>query len=176
VCWPAAIYDNYFQFLAWVSLILAPLCVVYFVDFFLLRRRTVHVRDIYAPEGVSRYSFWQGVDPVAFLAVACGGDAPTAPHVLLRNVYIAATRRSALDPSLPPNVPRFALPLADALRHAYDAAWSCGTEKERGRLSPGLLADFTVIDRSPFTAGIDSLLEAVVLRTVTGGLTTYFVS
>jgi NCS1 family nucleobase:cation symporter-1 len=72
VFWPGAIYDNYFKFLAWVSLILAPLCAVYFVDFFLLRRRTLHVRDIYAPEGVSRYSFWWGVNPVAFLAVACG--------------------------------------------------------------------------------------------------------
>ncbi len=73
VFWPAAIYDNYFKFLAWVSLILAPLCAVYFVDFFLLRRRTLSVREIYAPEGVSRYSFWAGVNPVAFLSVACGG-------------------------------------------------------------------------------------------------------
>ena len=72
VFWPAAIYDNYFKFLAWVSLILAPLCAVYFVDFFLLRKRTLHVRAMYEPEGVSRYSFWHGVNPVAFLAVAAG--------------------------------------------------------------------------------------------------------
>lgn len=72
VFWPAAIYDNYFKFLAWVSLVLAPLCAVYFVDFFLLRKRTLHVRDVYEPEGVSRYSFWRGVNPVAFLAVAAG--------------------------------------------------------------------------------------------------------
>ncbi len=72
VFWPAAIYDNYFKFLAWVSLILAPLCAVYFVDFFLLRKRTLHVRAMYEPEGVSRYSFWRGVNPVAFLAVAAG--------------------------------------------------------------------------------------------------------
>ena len=72
VFWPGAIYDNYFKFLAWVSLILAPLCAVYFVDFFLLRKRTLHVRDMYEPEGVSRYSFWGGFNPVAFLAVAAG--------------------------------------------------------------------------------------------------------
>lgn len=73
VFWPGAIYDNYFKFLAWVGLILAPLCAVYFVDFFLLRRRTLDVRALYEPEGVSRYSFWGGFNPVAFLAVAAGG-------------------------------------------------------------------------------------------------------
>ncbi|RBY89031.1 amidohydrolase [Blastococcus sp. TBT05-19] len=106
--------------------------------------------------------------------LAFGTDAPTAPHSPLRNLYIAATRRSALDPSLPPNIPRFALPLADALRHAtYDAAWSCTAEHERGVLSPGRLADFAVLDRNPFVDGVDSLLEARVTRTVTGGVPTY---
>jgi len=106
--------------------------------------------------------------------LAFGSDAPTAPHFPLANLFIAATRRSALDPSLPPNVPRFALPLADALRHAtYDAAWSCCAEQERGVLSPGRLADLAVIDRNPFTDGPESLLEARVLRTVAGGITTH---
>ena len=106
--------------------------------------------------------------------LAFGTDAPTAPHFPLRNLYIAATRRSALDRSLPANVPGFALPLADALRHAtYDAAWSCSAERERGLLTAGRLADFAVLDHNPFTDGLDSLLETVVLRTVTGGVTTY---
>src|SRR5690606_6973024 len=65
VFWPGAIYDNYFKFLAWVSLVLAPLCGVYFVDFYLLRRRTLHLRALYEPEGASRYSYWWGVNPVA---------------------------------------------------------------------------------------------------------------
>ncbi|WP_208983313.1 amidohydrolase family protein [Geodermatophilus obscurus] len=70
--------------------------------------------------------------------------------------------------------PRFALPLADALPHAtYDAAWSCAAEHERGLLSAGRRADFTVIDRNPFTEGVDSLLDAAVVRTVAGGITTH---
>ena len=106
--------------------------------------------------------------------LAFGTDAPTAPHFPLRNLYIAATRRSALDRSLPPNVPRFALPLVDALHHAtYDAAWSCGAEQERGVLAPGHLADFAVLDIDPFAQGPDALLEASVLRTVVGGAPTH---
>ena len=106
--------------------------------------------------------------------VAFGTDAPTAPHSPLPNLYVATTRRSALDRALPPNVPAFALPLADALQHAtYDAAWSCCAEGERGALSAGRLADFTVLDRDPFTEGLDSLLEARVVRTVAGGAPTY---
>ncbi|MQA77476.1 MAG: hypothetical protein GEV10_03175 [Streptosporangiales bacterium] len=72
VFWPGALYDNYFKFLAWVSLVLAPLCGVYFVDFFLLRRRTLHLRGLYEPEGLSRYSYWWGVNPFAFVAVGAG--------------------------------------------------------------------------------------------------------
>lgn len=72
VFWPAALYDNYFKFIAWVSLVLAPLCGVHFVDFFLLRRRTLHVRGLYEPDGVSRYSYWRGVNPFPFVAVGAG--------------------------------------------------------------------------------------------------------
>jgi predicted amidohydrolase YtcJ len=106
--------------------------------------------------------------------LAFGTDAPTAPHPPLPNMYIAATRRSAVDPSLPPNVPRYALPLADALRHAtLDAAWSCFEESARGSLEAGKLADFVVVDSDPFEAGLDALLTARVLRTVVGGREVY---
>lgn len=72
VFWPTALYDNFFVFIALVSLVLAPLTAVYFVDYFLLRGQRLSVRDLYLPEGRSRYSFWAGINPVAFLAVAAG--------------------------------------------------------------------------------------------------------
>jgi predicted amidohydrolase YtcJ len=101
--------------------------------------------------------------------LALGTDTPTAPHHALPNMYVAATRRSATDPALPPNQPRYALPLADAIRHATrDAAWACGAD-DRGRLEAGLLADLVVLDRDPFTDGPQALLDAKILRTVVGG-------
>lgn len=69
---PALIYDNYFKFLAWVSLALAPLCAVYFVDFFLLRRRRLDLRNLYEVRSRSRYGFWGGFNPAPFIAVAVG--------------------------------------------------------------------------------------------------------
>lgn len=103
--------------------------------------------------------------------LALGTDTPTAHYHPLRNMYVAATRRSAVDPALPPNVPRYALPLADAIRHATaDAAWSC-LAADQGRLEAGLLADLIVLDRDPFTEGPQALLDAQILRTVVGGRT-----
>jgi predicted amidohydrolase YtcJ len=101
--------------------------------------------------------------------LALGTDTPTAPYHPLRNMYVAATRRSAIDPALPPNLPRYALPLADAVRHATrDAAWACGAD-DRGRLEAGLLADLVVLDRDPFADGPQALLDAQILWTVVGG-------
>lgn len=102
--------------------------------------------------------------------LAFGTDSPTSPYAPLPNMFVAATRRSAFDPSLPANIPHFALPLADAIEHATrDAAWSCRSEGLYGKLSAGLLADFIVLDRDIFDRPIDELLDARVLRTIVGG-------
>ena len=103
--------------------------------------------------------------------LAFGTDAPTAPHDPFPNTYIATTRRSALDPSLPPNIPSYALPLADTLRHSTrDAAYSCRWEHRTGRLEAGLDADFIVLDHNPFES---DLLATAVTRTVVGGVERY---
>jgi predicted amidohydrolase YtcJ len=102
--------------------------------------------------------------------LAFGTDAPTAPHPPLPNMYVATTRRSAIDPALPANLPKYALPLADALAHATrDAAYSCRWEGLTGQLAAGMAADFVVLDRDPFTGGADSLLAANVAMTVVAG-------
>ncbi|HZW41140.1 MAG TPA: amidohydrolase family protein, partial [Agromyces sp.] len=96
------------------------------------------------------------------------------PHEALPNLYIASTRRSALDPSFAPSRPDFALPLAQSIVHATrHAAASCNEEHLRGSLAVGLAADFAVLDTDPFTAGEESLLTAQVVRTVVAGETVY---
>ncbi len=106
--------------------------------------------------------------------LAFSTDAPTAPHEALPNLYVATTRRSALDGSFPPNHPEYAVPLEDAVVHATrDAAASCLDDHLRGSIVPGLAADFAVLDRDPFTEGAATLLEARIVRTVVAGATVY---
>ncbi|GAB13095.1 putative hydrolase [Arthrobacter globiformis NBRC 12137] len=107
--------------------------------------------------------------------LAFGTDSPTSPHAPLPNMYVAATRASALDPTAAANVPDFALPLAHAIEHATrDSAWTCGAEHEIGRLAAGLYADFVVLDTDVLAAASPTaLLGTEVLRTVVGGRTVY---
>ncbi len=106
--------------------------------------------------------------------LAFSTDAPTAPFEALPNMYIAATRKSALDASFAPRHPQFALPLEDAIGHATrDAAASVGEGDLRGRIEPGLAADFAVIDADPFADGPEVLLTARVVRTVVAGRTEF---
>jgi predicted amidohydrolase YtcJ len=103
--------------------------------------------------------------------LAFGTDAPTAPFEPLPNLYIAATRRSALNPDVPqaPGADQVRT-LPDALTHATaDAAWSCFEEDQRGRVAPGLLADLVVVDPDVFDEPVDALLTAHVRRTVVSG-------
>lgn len=124
-------------------------------------------------ERVDRAFAWpEYVDAGALLAFST--DAPTAPHEALPNMYIAATRKSALDASFAPQHPHYALPLAQALGHATrDAAASVGDGATRGRLEAGLSADFAIVDVDPFSAGPESLLTARVMRTVVAGRTVH---
>lgn len=126
-------------------------------------------REMLGDERVERgYPWPEMTDQGARLVF--GTDSPTSPFAPLPNMFIASTRRSALDPSLEPNLARYALPLTDAIRHATaDAAWACGAEGRYGSLAAGLYADFVVLDRDVFDAAPEVLLEARVVTTVVGG-------
>ncbi|WP_455355233.1 cytosine permease [Streptomyces sp. SYSU K217416] len=72
VFFPAAVYDNYARFVSWGAILVAPLCAVQFVDYFVLRRGRLGLRDLYLPGDRSRYGFWHGYNPAAFAALAAG--------------------------------------------------------------------------------------------------------
>ena len=99
-----------------------------------------------------------------------GTDAPTAPYAPLPNLFIATTRRSALEPSLPPNEPKNALPLAGRphLRHRATPRGRCFAEDRLGSIAPGRHADFVVVDPDVTDVDPERLLDAAVLQTVVG--------
>ncbi len=72
VFFPTAVYDNYGRFLSWGAIVLAPLCAVQLVDFFVLRRRQLNIRQLFLPVDQSGYGYWRGVNIAAFVAVAAG--------------------------------------------------------------------------------------------------------
>lgn len=106
--------------------------------------------------------------------LAFGTDTPTAPYEPLHNMYIAATRKSPGDPSLPPHRPDNALPLEEAVVHGTrDSAWASFLQDRVGMLRPGLFADLIVLDSDPFAVEPEALLTAQVVRTLLGGRTVH---
>ena len=116
------------------------------------------------------FAYKDFADGGAVLALGC--DAPTAPHAALRNIYTAATRRSARDPDLRDTVnPGFALELATAVAAATaGSAYSCYLDRWAGKLEVGLSADLAVVDME---WKAEKLLEAKVRQTWFQGVKVY---
>lgn len=132
--------------------------------------------EMLGDERVDRAFPWPEYEDAGAL-LAFSTDAPTAPHDALANMYVASTRASALDRSVPAVHPQYALPLERAIGHATrDAAASVGDGKWRGRIAPGCAADVIVLDTDPFAAGESSLLEARVVETIVAGRSRYTAS
>ncbi|KAK7964496.1 hypothetical protein PG988_011470 [Apiospora saccharicola] len=110
------------------------------------------------------FAYKDFADGGAVLALGC--DAPTAPHGALKNIYTAATRRSAREPGMEVgamNNPHFALELASAVAAATaGSAYSCYMDRWAGRLEKGLSADLAVVEME---WEAEKLLQAKVKET-----------
>ncbi|MFJ9854800.1 cytosine permease [Streptomyces sp. NPDC101150] len=115
VFFPAAVYDNYARFVSWGAILVAPLCAVQIVDFFVLRRGRLRVRDLYLPSSTSCYGFWHGYNPVAFTAVAAG--AVTYALLLDPVTYEPAPAFRYLTASLP------SFAIAGVLHYVLTLVW-----------------------------------------------------
>ena len=104
--------------------------------------------------------------------LAFGTDYPVEPVTPFRGLYAAVTRRS--EDGKQEYFPAQRLTLDQAIA-AYTAgsAYAEFAEKEKGRLVPGMLADFVVLDRDVTAASPEKILATKVLRTVVGGKTVY---
>jgi predicted amidohydrolase YtcJ len=112
----------------------------------------------------------------AFLAegvrLAFGTDYPVEPVTPFRGLYAAVTRRS--ENGKQEYFPEQKLTVDQAI-----AAYTVGSavaefeEKEKGKLAPGMLADFVILDRDVTQVPPEQILATKVLRTVVGGKTVY---
>ena len=106
------------------------------------------------------------------VTLAFGTDFPIEPVTPFRGLYAAVTRRS--EDGKHEYFPEQKLTMDQAIAaYTTGSAFAEFAEKEKGRIAPGMLADFVVLDRDPTAASAEKVLTTKVLRTVVGGKTVY---
>jgi predicted amidohydrolase YtcJ len=106
------------------------------------------------------------------VTLAFGTDCPVEPVNPFRGLYAAITRKS--EDGKKEYFPEQKITIEQALTaYTTGSAFAEFEEKEKGKLIPGMLADFVVLDRDPTASSPERLLATKVLRTVVGGKTVY---
>jgi predicted amidohydrolase YtcJ len=118
------------------------------------------------------YAFRSLIDSGARLAF--GSDWFVAPASPILGIHAAVTRQT-LDGAHPGGwVPEQKVTVEEALRaYTVEGAYASYDEDNRGRLQPGMLADFVVLDRDLTAIDAEDIAATQVLRTVVGGRTVY---
>jgi predicted amidohydrolase YtcJ len=106
------------------------------------------------------------------VALAFGTDDPVEPVTPFRGLYAAVTRKS--EDGKQEYFPEQKLTMDQAIAaYTTGSAFAEFEEKEKGKLVPGMLADFVVLDRDVTAASAEKVLATKILRTVVGGRTVY---
>jgi len=106
------------------------------------------------------------------VTLAFGTDYPVEPITPFRGLYAAVTRKS--EDGSKEYYPEQKLNIEQAIAaYTTGSAFAEFAEKEKGTLSPGMLADLVVLDRDITSIPPDKILGTKVLRTVVGGKTVY---
>ncbi len=106
------------------------------------------------------------------IPLAFGTDFPVEPINPFRGLYAAITRRS--EDGKKEFFPTQRLEMGEAIAaYTRGSAYAEFSEKEKGQITPGMLADFIVLDRDITNATPAKLLETKVLRTIVAGKTVY---
>ena len=103
-----------------------------------------------------------------------GTNAAWYPAEPLLGIYAAVTRQTLDGAPAGGWYPEERIDVETALRaYTINNAWAADEDAIKGTLEPGKLADFVVLDRSPFEVTPEAIRDIRVLRTVVGGRTVY---
>jgi hypothetical protein len=106
------------------------------------------------------------------VVLAFGTDYPVEPVTPFRGLYAAVTRQS--EDGKKTYYPEEKLTMEQAIAaYTTGSAYAEFAEKEKGKLEPGMLADFVVLDQDITSVPFPKILQTKVLRTVVGGKTVY---
>ncbi len=106
------------------------------------------------------------------VTLAFGTDFPVESISPFRGLYAATTRKS--ESGKEEYFPDQKITVDQAIAaYTTGSAFAEFSEKEKGLIAPGMLADFVVLDRDVTAVVPQKVLETKVLRTVVGGKTVY---
>jgi predicted amidohydrolase YtcJ len=106
------------------------------------------------------------------VVLAFGTDYPVEPVTPFRGLYAAVTRQS--ENGKKSYYPDQKLTMEQAIAaYTTGSAFAEFAEKQKGKLEPGMLADFVVLDQDLTAVAPAKILATKVLRTVVGGKTVY---
>jgi predicted amidohydrolase YtcJ len=106
------------------------------------------------------------------VVLAFGTDYPVEPITPFRGVYCAVTRQNEAGTKTYFAEQKLTIDQAIAA-YTTGSAYAEFAEKEKGTLSPGMLADFVVLDRDITKVAPPEILKTRVLKTVVGGKIVY---
>lgn len=105
---------------------------------------------------------------------ALSTDAPIVSFDPWANIYCAVTRKRLNGEPEKGYLPEEAMDIYAAIdAYTYESAYASFEEEIKGRIKPGYLADFILLDRNIFTCEPNQLKEVNVLSTVIGGKVVY---
>jgi predicted amidohydrolase YtcJ len=105
--------------------------------------------------------------------LALGSDVPIESIDPRKGIYAAVARKREGD-DRPAWYPNEKLTVGEAIQgFSLGAAYAAGEEKRRGRLAPGMQADFTALAQDIFTAPEDEIPVTPVVATVIAGKIVY---
>lgn len=105
--------------------------------------------------------------------VSNGTDSPVEQPFALGGIQCSVTR-SNLSGSLPAYLPHEAFSVREALdSYTSWGAYASFEENKKGKIVPGMLADFVVLEKNPFTVDAACIKDIRVLATYLGGEKVY---
>ncbi len=120
----------------------------------------------------AKYSYAWNEFLTNHVVLAFGTDYPVEPITPFRGLYAAVTRKD--ESGTKEYFPEQGIIIDQAIAaYTTGAAYAEFAETEKGRLAPGFLADFVVLDRDITKVPAAQILQTKVLRTVVGGKTVY---
>lgn len=105
---------------------------------------------------------------------AFGSDAPVELPNPLHGIHSAVTRQNSAGEPEGGWQPGERVSIAEAIAaYTVGAAHASGEEAHKGRLRPGMLADFTVLGADPYVVDPAELRDLPILATAVGGVIRY---